>query len=165
MDSGLHQPVKPTDCWSFCGPTALAVILGKDIHETNRAIADLRIGRRSSESTNPDRIKTTTFDELLAVLMRFGKRVKSESTYSTKRYTNWPQGKGYDTMYLRYNTSPTLASFVRERTEPGKVYLVRSGFHFVVVKNGRVWDTHGYNTPMTKCRHKRHRVTHFTVVE
>lgn len=130
----LRSPTRSeTRSKSWCGPYALAVLSGLTYDDAYskmlKAINRQRSKEAAARGLRRDYWKKTAFKGVSTYEIRIAAKalgVKIEwATDRSRRYAH---------------RGVTLLTFVREHTIKGKTYLVVAGNHYVVVKDGTVYD-------------------------
>lgn len=132
----LKTPTRTTrGVTEWCGPTALAVLTGLSYDEAyekmKRAINRQRGKEAVARGLRRDYWKKSAFKGVSTYEIRIaGKALGLKIKWAIER----------GTISRRALRGTTLLTFVREHTVKGKTYLVVAGNHYVVVRDGLVYD-------------------------
>ncbi len=134
----LKQPTRSTTRQhSWCGPTALAVLTGLTYDEVYPRMVDA-INRHSRKLARERQLPADYW-----VKKAFRGVSTSDLIIAAKHFNvtvKWARKPGPGRYQPYLHRGVTLLTFVREHTVKGKTYLVVAANHYVVVKDGIVYD-------------------------
>lgn len=151
----LRYPRIPKDRTIWCGPFIVGLLLGLDYVEAYKILlADVRQAAAEVVRAAADqRYEVAGGDE---VRRSQPARITGTYPHQIARLLN---KRGVRCDFTELEERQTLLSFIRHVAEPGKTYLIDAGHHWLVVRNGVMYQSHYRPTVLERApTHRKARV-------